>query len=280
MALLITYVLIALVISFLCSLLEASLLTITPSAINSAEQRGAKWAGRMKEFKSDIDRPLSAILTLNTVAHTMGAAGAGAQYARVFGNTGEAIFAGVLTLAILVFSEIIPKTLGSRLAVQLAASDGGMGITPARADYPGTDDPAAWSAAQPAPQSNPAAAAFRAEIAPVPAKGLRTLVLQDHAGAPVRVVDAGPRDGRPVIILHPQIFPLIGPADAAPLFRHQIRALWPIRQGALVPDGSAQGSSQSLADQIASTQRAVIAFSSADISSRRKGSAMDFCLPA
>ena len=120
MALLITYVLIALVISFLCSLLEASLLTITPSAINSAEQRGARWAGRMKEFKADIDRPLSAILTLNTVAHTMGAAGAGAQYARIFGNTGEAIFAGVLTLAILVVTEIIPKTLGSRLAVPLA----------------------------------------------------------------------------------------------------------------------------------------------------------------
>ena len=120
MALLITYVLIALVISFLCSLLEASLLTITPSAINSAEQRGARWAGRMKEFKADIDRPISAILTLNTVAHTMGAAGAGAQYARIFGNTGEAIFAGVLTLAILVVTEIIPKTLGSRLAVPLA----------------------------------------------------------------------------------------------------------------------------------------------------------------
>ena len=147
----------------------------------------------------------------------------------------------------------------TRLAVQLAASDGGMEITPAQADYPGTNDPAAWPVAQRAPKANPAAAAFRAEIAPVPAKGLRTLVLQDHAGAQVRVVDAGPRDGRPVIILHPQIFPLIGPADAAPLFHHQIRALWPIRQGALVPDGSAQGSLQSLADQIASTQRAVIA---------------------
>lgn len=120
MALLITYVLIALFISFLCSLLEASLLTITPSAINSAEQRGSRWASRMKEYKADIDRPLSAILTLNTVAHTMGAAGAGAQYARIFGNTGEAIFAGVLTLAILIFTEIIPKTLGSRYAVNLA----------------------------------------------------------------------------------------------------------------------------------------------------------------
>jgi CBS domain containing-hemolysin-like protein len=120
MALLITYVLIALFVSFLCSLLEACLLTITPSAINSAEQRGARWAFRMKSYKADIDRPLSAILTLNTVAHTMGAAGAGAQYARIFGNTGEAIFAGGLTLAILILTEIIPKTLGSRHAVPLA----------------------------------------------------------------------------------------------------------------------------------------------------------------
>lgn len=120
MTLLVVYVLIALVISFICSVLEASLLTITPSAINSAKQKGLGWADRMESYKADIDRPLSAILTLNTVAHTMGAAGAGAQYARVFGNTGEAIFAGILTLAILVFTEIIPKTLGSRHAVPLA----------------------------------------------------------------------------------------------------------------------------------------------------------------
>ncbi len=120
MTLLITYVLIALLVSFLCSLLEASLLTITPSAINSAKQKGLGWASRMEAYKTDIDRPLSAILTLNTVAHTMGAAGAGAQYARVFGDVGEAIFAAVLTLAILVFTEIIPKTLGSRYAVNLA----------------------------------------------------------------------------------------------------------------------------------------------------------------
>lgn len=126
MALLITYVLVALVFSFLCSLLEASLLTITPSAIKSAEQRGARWAERMKAYKADIDRPLSAILTLNTVAHTMGAAGAGAQYARVFGNAGEAVFAGVLTLAILIVTEIIPKTLGSRFAVALAGFTSGV----------------------------------------------------------------------------------------------------------------------------------------------------------
>lgn len=126
MTLLVVYILIALVISFICSILEASLLTITPSAINSAKQKGLRWAARMEEYKGDIDRPLSAILTLNTVAHTMGAAGAGAQYAQVFGNTGEAIFAGALTLAILVFTEIIPKTLGSRYAVGLAGVTAGI----------------------------------------------------------------------------------------------------------------------------------------------------------
>ena len=120
MTLLVTYILIALVVSFLCSLLEASLLTITPSAINSAKQKGLRWGARMEAFKNDIDRPLSAILTLNTAAHTMGAAGAGAEYARVFGNTGEAIFAAVLTLAILILTEIIPKTIGSRYAIGLA----------------------------------------------------------------------------------------------------------------------------------------------------------------
>ncbi len=121
MTLLIIYVLIALVVSFFCSLLEASLLTITPSAIQSAKARGQRWAVRMEKLKAEIDRPISAILTLNTIAHTMGAAGAGAQYARVYGNAGEAVFAGLLTLAILVLTEIIPKTLGVRYVVPLSA---------------------------------------------------------------------------------------------------------------------------------------------------------------
>jgi CBS domain containing-hemolysin-like protein len=120
MILLLFYVLLALCVSFVCSLLEATLLTITPSAINNAKQQGRRWAALMETYKLNIEQPLAAILTLNTVAHTMGAAGAGAQYARVFGNTGEAIFAGALTLAILVLTEIIPKTLGSRYALQLA----------------------------------------------------------------------------------------------------------------------------------------------------------------
>ena len=120
MALLIFYILLALVVSFLCSVLEASLLTLSPATIEAAKQKGAKWAKRMEALKKDIDRPLSAILTLNTIAHTMGAAGAGAQYAKIYGNTYEAVFAGILTLAILVVTEIIPKTFGAQFAPQLA----------------------------------------------------------------------------------------------------------------------------------------------------------------
>lgn len=120
MTLLVFYVALALVVSFLCSILEASLLTITPSAVRSAQDRGAGWAGRLKRLKDDIESPLAAILTLNTVAHTMGAAGAGAQYAKVYGAGGEAIFAAVLTLAVLIFTEIIPKTIGARYAEKIA----------------------------------------------------------------------------------------------------------------------------------------------------------------
>lgn len=120
MGLLIFYVAMALVVSFLCSLLEASLLTITPSTIRSAEDKGARWAKKLRLLKDDVERPLAAILTLNTVAHTMGAAGAGAQYAEVYGAGSEAIFAAVLTLAVLVITEIIPKTIGARYAGALA----------------------------------------------------------------------------------------------------------------------------------------------------------------
>ena len=116
MTLLITYILIALVFSFLCSLLEASLLTITPTTVSRAIESGKPWGKQMADLKEDIDRPLSAILTLNTIAHTMGAAGAGAQWAQLYNNRWEGAFAGVLTLAILIITEIIPKTIGARYA--------------------------------------------------------------------------------------------------------------------------------------------------------------------
>lgn len=120
MTLLLTYVAIALAVSFLCSLLEAALLTLTPSAIQTGKTNGLAWAPRLESLKSNIDRPLAAILTLNTVAHTMGAAGAGAQYVRVFGNGTEALFAAVLTVAVLILTEIIPKTIGARFSLHLA----------------------------------------------------------------------------------------------------------------------------------------------------------------
>ena len=121
MELLVFYVLLAVGVSFMCSILEATLLSISPASIEAADRAGRRWAKRMQALKGDINRPLAAILALNTIANTMGAAGAGAEYGRITGHTGEAIFAGCLTLAILMFAEIIPKTLGATYAVKFAA---------------------------------------------------------------------------------------------------------------------------------------------------------------
>jgi CBS domain containing-hemolysin-like protein len=114
MLLLITYVLVALVFSFLCSVAEAVLLSVTDGYVAVLEGEG-KAAGRvLRRLKQDVNKPLAAILTLNTVAHTVGAAGAGAQAALVFGEAWLGAASAVLTLLILVLSEIIPKTLGAR----------------------------------------------------------------------------------------------------------------------------------------------------------------------
>lgn len=113
MILLILYVLLALVVSFACSVMEATLLSVTPGYIGALERRGHPAAERLRELKEEIERPLAAILTLNTIAHTVGAAGAGAQAAVVFGSASVGVFSAVLTFLILVLSEIIPKTLGA-----------------------------------------------------------------------------------------------------------------------------------------------------------------------
>lgn len=120
MTLLIFYISVALGFSFLCSLLEATLLTITPTQLQTAKSAGARWADRLQQLKQDIDKPLSAILTLNTIAHTMGATGAGAQYAKIYGDATGGVFAGLLTLAVLILTEIIPKTLGARYTLFFA----------------------------------------------------------------------------------------------------------------------------------------------------------------
>lgn len=113
MALLLFYAALSIGVSFLCSILEAVLLSISPAYIASREADAPQMAEKLTALKADIDRPLAAILSLNTVAHTIGAAGVGAQAAYVFGDASLTIVSIVLTLAVLVFSEIIPKTIGA-----------------------------------------------------------------------------------------------------------------------------------------------------------------------
>jgi CBS domain containing-hemolysin-like protein len=124
MLLLVTYLLIAIGVSFLCSILEAVLLSVTPAFVESQLQEKPRQAQALREVREDLDESISSILILNTFAHTMGAAGVGAQAVKVFGPRWETLVAFLLTLAILYLSEIIPKTLGAtywkRLALPLA----------------------------------------------------------------------------------------------------------------------------------------------------------------
>ena len=113
LAKMVLYASLALVFSFLCSVAEAVLLSVSPSYIVHLEQQGKKSATRLKKVKTDIDRSLAAILTLNTIAHTVGAGGAGAEAAAYFGDRYVGIAMAVLTLLILFLSEIVPKTLGA-----------------------------------------------------------------------------------------------------------------------------------------------------------------------
>ncbi len=122
MFLLALYVVLAIGVSFLCSIMEAVLLSVTPAYIATMEQRNRPAASRLRRFKENIDEPLAAILSLNTIAHTVGAVGAGAQAARVFGDAWVGLFSAVLTLAILFLSEIIPKTIGAVYWKQLTPS--------------------------------------------------------------------------------------------------------------------------------------------------------------
>lgn len=103
----------ALSVSFVCSILEAALLSVTPSHIAKLEQDRPKVGARLRRLKAHIDRPLAAILSLNTIANTAGAAGVGAEAQRLWGLEALAIASAGLTLAILIISEIVPKTLGA-----------------------------------------------------------------------------------------------------------------------------------------------------------------------
>lgn len=137
MGLLIFYAIISIFFSFLCSILEAVLLSITPTFIKVKKQEGKHYADTLEEFKKDVDKPLIAILTLNTIAHTVGAILVGVQakvaYSELYGTTTRTLFgvqftedlmvgvvSTIMTILILVASEIIPKTIGATYWRQLA----------------------------------------------------------------------------------------------------------------------------------------------------------------
>lgn len=137
MSLLIFYALISIFFSFLCSVLEAVLLSITPTFINVKKQEGKTFATTLEELKKDVDKPLIAILTLNTIAHTVGAILVGVQakvaYAEMYGSEVKTVFgisftedvmvgivSTLMTILILVASEIIPKTIGATYWKQLS----------------------------------------------------------------------------------------------------------------------------------------------------------------
>lgn len=124
MTLLITFFLVAILFSFLCSMWEAVLLSITPSYARMQIQEGNSIGHHLHEFKENIDRPLAAILTLNTIAHTVGAIGVGSQANTIWADTNPIITSVVvpviMTLGILILSEIIPKTLGANYWKELA----------------------------------------------------------------------------------------------------------------------------------------------------------------
>ena len=103
----------ALAVSFLCSLLESTLLSTPLSYVTMREDEGYRPAKTFKKFKTDSSRPIAAILSLNTIANTLGAAGVGAQATLVFGSRWFGLISIMTTILILVFSEIIPKTIGT-----------------------------------------------------------------------------------------------------------------------------------------------------------------------
>ena len=115
MGLLILFAVLSIFFSFMCSILEAALLSVTPSYIKIKNKEGKAYAKTLANFKQDIDKPLIAILTVNTISHTVGAILVGVQAEKIYGDGGNAvgIVSAVMTVAILILSEIIPKTIGA-----------------------------------------------------------------------------------------------------------------------------------------------------------------------
>lgn len=120
MGLLLLFAFLALSVSFVCSVLESVLLSVTPSYIGALQAEGKPAGDRLAHLKEDVDRPLAAILSVNTIANTVGAVGVGAQAQNIFEDFYVALASALLTLGILFFSEIIPKTLGATYWRKLA----------------------------------------------------------------------------------------------------------------------------------------------------------------
>lgn len=120
MIILVTAVTVALVVSFLCSIFESVLLSIRPAQIELLVSSGLRSGRLLKGFKKRIDVPIAAILIVNTIAHTIGATVAGASYVDVYSEQSLWVFSAVFTIAVLLFTEIIPKTLGVTFANVLA----------------------------------------------------------------------------------------------------------------------------------------------------------------
>ena len=116
------YAFITIFFSFLCSILEAVLLSVTSTFINLKKKEGMRYASTLEALKKDVDKPLIAILTLNTIAHTVGAILVGVQAEKVFGTGDNSIMivSAIMTFLILVLSEIIPKTIGATYWKSLA----------------------------------------------------------------------------------------------------------------------------------------------------------------
>ena len=113
MSTLLGYFFLVLGVSFICSALESVILSVTHSHIGTLVKTNHRSGKLLQALKDDVNRPLAAILTLNTISHTVGAAGVGAQALQVFGSSGVAVISAILTFCILIFSEIIPKTIGA-----------------------------------------------------------------------------------------------------------------------------------------------------------------------
>lgn len=126
MTLLLVYAALSIFFSFLCSIIEAVLLSITPTFINIKLQEGRKYAKTLQMLKSDVDKPLISILTVNTIAHTVGAILVGVQAESldleidILGINAVGVVSSIMTLLILVLSEIIPKTIGANYWKELA----------------------------------------------------------------------------------------------------------------------------------------------------------------